>query len=90
VRALGVSPAEGRGSAGREAPSMDRTHLGLRAVRREGVPGVATGRTSPAEALGPAQGLWQAGHQKRLRAARSAVRISPPQMWQGRPALRYT
>lgn len=89
MRGLGA-PAEGWGSAGRKAPSMDRTYLGFRPVRREGVPGVATGRTLPAEAVGPAQGLWQAGHQKRLRAARSAVRISPPQMWQGRSALRYT
>ena len=30
----------------------------------------------------PAADGWQAGHQKRLRAARSAVRISVPQMWQ--------
>ncbi|GAA3304104.1 hypothetical protein GCM10020295_54370 [Streptomyces cinereospinus] len=37
---------------------------------------------------GPGQARWQAGHQKRLRAARPAVRISPPQMWQGRPARR--
>ncbi|WP_435838906.1 GNAT family N-acetyltransferase [Streptomyces abikoensis] len=31
---------------------------------------------------------WQDGHQKRLRAARSAVRIAPPQTRHGRSALR--
>lgn len=42
------------------------------------VPGRAAGR----------QAGWQPAHQKRLRAARAAVRISPPQMWQGSRALR--
>lgn len=34
------------------------------------------------------QGCWQVGHQKRLRAARSAVRMPVPQMWQGMAARR--
>ena len=49
MRALGVPPAEGWGSAGRK-PSYG-TYLGFRLVRRECVPGVATGRTLPATAL---------------------------------------
>lgn len=35
-----------------------------------------------------AQLLWQVGHQKRLRAARPAVRTGDAQMWQGLSARR--
>ncbi|MFG2237183.1 sterol carrier protein domain-containing protein [Streptomyces sp. NPDC048734] len=31
----------------------------------------------------PGQGFWQVGHQKRLRAARGAVRTVSPQRWHG-------
>lgn len=52
------------------------------------MPRAADGRLVLAVVSGVPQGRWQVGHQKRLRAARSAVRISVPQRWQGWLALR--
>src|SRR5207247_9239105 len=66
------SEAESGGACSRRAgrKSSYWTYVGFRPVRREGVPGVATGRTSPAVALGPRERsprprTWPAGRRAR-------------------------
>ena len=87
----GRGPA--RSGPGRPADPGDRPARltgGRRAAQTRGwaAAGSAGRGTLRGRSARPAQACWQVGHQKRLRAARSAVRISPPQRWQGRPALR--
>src|SRR5215208_3949805 len=64
------------------------TYLGFRSVRRECVPGVATGRTLPAAALAAAP-FTRAQQPQLLSHAQEPKLFSPAQQQQARPAFEH-
>lgn len=89
---LGVSASpRWRGPGGCGSSGRARWQRPRWGSARPRLPGCRTGsdrsrrpRVRPRRGPGaPGQFVWQVGHQKRLRAARSAVRTVSPQRWQG-------